>query len=76
MLLLVQNLAHSQSDLGQKTFEVRQFLCLGWGWWGVGADGVWMQTVKAKIVECLGKTPFGKAKSLIVLVLFMGGLCI
>ena len=36
-------------------------------------DGVWTQTVKAKAVECLGKTPSGKAKSLIVLVLFMGG---
>ena len=30
-------------------------------------------TVKAKAVECLGKTPFGKAKSLIALVPFMGG---
>ena len=58
------------------------------GWSGVGAGsgaggagggvvgflGVWTQTVKAKAVECLGKTPFGKAP--IVLVLFMGGLFI
>ena len=35
-----------------------------------------MHTVKAKVVECLGKTPFGMAKSLIVLVLFMGELFI
>ena len=27
-VILVQNLEHSQSDLGQKTFELRQFLCL------------------------------------------------
>ena len=40
------------------------------GRWGLDAEG------KAKAVECLGKTPFGKAKSLIVLVLFMGGLFI
>ena len=37
------------------------------GGWGPGVDGVWTHTVKAAAVECLGKTPFGKAKSLIVL---------
>ena len=48
----------------------------GGGWRG-GVDRVWTQTVKLKDVECLGKTPFGKAKSLvIILVLFMGGLFI
>ena len=99
VLLLMHNLAHSQSDLGQKTFEVRQFLCLefylgrpwagGWlgvGWLGCGAgsgpggggggggvDGVWALTVNAKVVECFGKTPFGKAISLIV---FRCDLCV
>ena len=49
------------------------------GWVGVwlgcwGGGGRLAQTVKAKAVECLGKTPFGKAKSLIALVQFLGGL--
>ena len=51
-----------------------EWLGVGWlRWW---AGSVWTQTVKATVVQCLGKTPFGKAKSIIVLVLFMGGLFI
>ena len=52
---------------------------VGWVWVGVGWGGggrVWTQIVKAKAVGCLDKTSFGKAISLIVLVLLMGGLFI
>ena len=46
---------------------------LGGGGGGGGVDGVWALTVNAKVVECFGKTPFGKAISLIV---FRCDLCV
>ena len=42
----------------------------GWfGCWGGVGVGVWMQTVKAKVVDGLGRTLFGKVKITLVLVL-------
>ena len=52
----------------------------GWFGWGGGSvwsssssDGVWTQTVKAKVVNGFRRAPFGEARITNVLVLFMCG---
>ena len=41
--------------------------------WCRGVDGVWTQTVKAKVVNGFRRAPFGEAKIPNVLVLFLCG---